>query len=124
MANVRSGMRSKVGLFLAGLIVGALLLTIVPVGAHHNDTKFKNRLTALETKVTKLTKKTSNLSADGDNYQGFVHSAWIVNHINTGCTDNESAQWMPDEGDFVWLGCPGATLPASADALGGIRTRR
>ncbi|MDQ4094629.1 MAG: hypothetical protein M3174_00260 [Actinomycetota bacterium] len=124
MANLRSQTGSRVGLFLAGLVIGALLLTIVPVGAHHNDTNFKNRLEALETKVKKLTAKTSNLDAKGDNYFGYVHSSWVWSSGDYGCAAGEDADWA-DAGDgFVWLSCPGGTLPSTARSAGGTRTRR
>ncbi len=110
---VKSG--SKVGLFIAGLIAGALLFAIAPVGAHHNDTNFKNRLDALETKVKKLTAKTSNLTANGDNYGGFVHSYFVWSHSDYGCVDGENAKWTNDGDGYVALNCD---TPASATSAG------
>ncbi|MDQ4143214.1 MAG: hypothetical protein M3198_05595 [Actinomycetota bacterium] len=116
MTKLGSGTGSRTSLFLAGLVAGALLFAIAPVGAHHNDAKLKDRLSVLENKVQKLTKKTSALSASGNQYNGFVHARYVWANANWGCTNGENALWMADpefEGD-VMLGCPGTPSAAAA----------
>ena len=111
---MKNGQRA--GVFIAGLLLGALLFAISPVVAHHNDTSMKNRISALETKVTKLTKKTKYLSADGVDFGGFVPGHMVWSQSSWGCS-NENAEWhTATTGTFVRLSCPGGTYSPSPAA--------
>lgn len=105
---------SKARLFVAGLILGALLFAIAPVGAHHNDANLKTRVSALEAKVTKLVKKTKYLTADGGNYGGNVYASSVWSRTTDGCADGENALWVDDGEPYVILSCPGGTSASAA----------
>jgi hypothetical protein len=74
--------RQKIALLLAGLLTGGILVTALPVGAHHNDRALKRRIKALEA-------RTQLLDQDGF-YAGLVEE-WQV--VSFDCVHGDDAVW-------------------------------
>lgn len=84
-------MREKVAALVAGLIIGALAMTVLPVQAHHNDLKFKRRLNRLENQVSVLKQKTVDLDRDG-----FFWGPILADQVISVCPAGNSAVWVSD----------------------------
>lgn len=93
-------MKQKIAWVLVGLLVGVLIVTAIPVGAHHNDRKLKRRVTRLENQVQILRAKTVALDTDG-----FFYGPVLGRQVVALCPVDTSAMWTSDgntEG-ITWL---------------------
>lgn len=82
----------KVAWALVGLLVGVLIATAIPVGAHHNDLRFRRRLNRLENQMAVQRQKTQYMDREGfylaliDNYQV----------LSIDCLSGDDAVWVAD----------------------------
>lgn len=96
-------MRQKVVALIAGLIIGAVAMTVLPVQAHHNDLRFKRRLNRLENQVSILKQKTVDLDREG-----FFYGPIMAEQVISLCPDGSSTVWISDGNAYgiSWLdGC-------------------
>ena len=85
---------NKAGWALVGLLVGILLMTSVPVTAHHSDRRIKNRLSRLEDQVLTLRTK-MRLLDNGGFYHGPVFGYQVIGY----CTAGQTAIWEVSTAD-------------------------
>lgn len=90
-------MGRKVSILIAGMLVGALIGAMAPVGAHHRDDKFRRR-------IAKLEKKTQHMDRAGF-YNGIVSEWQVVSY--QGCEDGDDALWVDTEvvPELTYLWC-------------------
>ncbi len=92
----------KVGLLLSGVLVGLILATAIPVAAHHNDERFRRRLSRLEAQnrrqqnaIQLLVAKTQALDPEFGDYLGFV----IAEQVISQCDPGTPATWVQNTVD-------------------------
>ncbi len=97
-------MRQKIGLVVAGLVAGAVLMAVLPVQAHHGaDFKtLKAQITKLKARTATLEGQTQQLDAEG-----FYLGGIVGQQVVSGCPAGATATWeqIPVAGaeDFRWL---------------------
>jgi len=86
---------------LAGVLVGVLIATALPVGAHHNDRRLKRRVARLESQMTTVRAKTQYLTRDGFHFRGFLFGEQVIGF----CDPAAPAVWEQTTGDpeAVWI---------------------
>jgi hypothetical protein len=100
-------MRSRLLLALvAGLLVGALMVGLAPVQAHHgaSSRRLSKRITRLANRVDALTTKVNNrtrlLDRQG-NYFGFIFPLQVTAPGDV-CFNGDDAIWVEDPNDPTW----------------------
>lgn len=91
---------NKVAWSLVGLLVGVLIATAVPVGAHHNDRRLKRRVTRLENQMAVQKQKTYYMDREG-----FYNSIIVGSQVFSACAADAPATWTTDGtvGEFTWV---------------------
>lgn len=82
---------NKIAWVLVGLLAGVLIATAIPVGAHHNDLRFKKRLNRLGNQVQVLREKASALDRDG-----FYYGPVLGRQVVSLCPVDSPAAWTSD----------------------------
>ncbi len=83
---------------LAGALVGALLMTVLPVSAHHGDSARR-----LQRQINVLKDKTQFMLRSGA-YDSFIFDAQVLSE----CGDATDTVWAPSQiPDLRSLSCPG-----------------
>lgn len=84
----------KVAWVLVGLLVGVLIATAVPVGAHHSRSarRLANRVERLEIQMAQMRNKTSLMDADG-----FYFGPVLGYQVLSECAIGTSATWEQSE---------------------------
>jgi hypothetical protein len=98
-AGKDKGMKQRIALLLAGVLVGALVMTVLPVSAHHGAD-----LRSLRRQVNVLKDKTRLMARSGV-YRGFIVDAQVL----SGCGNGANAVWFDSSQieDVRALSCAG-----------------
>jgi hypothetical protein len=122
-------MRRALALLVAGLVLGAILGSTLPATAHHNDLKFKNRLSKLETKVSTLQaqmrtqqQKTFWLDTEG-NYGGLIISEQVLGMCAPGSTATWEVNGIDPTIEVQWIDDCFVGQDASAQMLELLKRR-
>jgi hypothetical protein len=93
-------MRRKIATLVAGVVIGASAMTVLPVQAHHSDRDMKRRLSRLENQVRVLQAKTVDLDTDG-----FFWGPVLGSQVIGACAAETPATWVypPGTTEFTWI---------------------
>jgi hypothetical protein len=101
-------MKQRVALLLAGVLVGALLMTVLPVSAHHGD-DFRS----LRRQVNVLKQKTQFMLRSGL-YDSFIFDGQVLSE----CGDGTDTVWAPSQiTDLRSLSCPGGPALSTSKSV-------
>lgn len=109
---------------LVGLLVGVLIATSVPVGAHHATSarRLANRVERLENQMAVQRQKTYYMDREGF-YNGIV----IGSQVFSACAPDAPATWTTDgtTGEFTWINdCFGVGAASEVRALKSLSVQR
>ena len=98
-------MRTKVAWVIVGALVGLMVATVLPAGAHHASSvdRLKTRVSRLESAVRTLQRQTQLLDPEFGDYYGFVISEQVISRCDPGTTAVWEANTFDPSADIQWI---------------------